>query len=143
MGRKKTGAKVRGRFHRVETGPSAPHALRRDEDGKLIGQNEEHAAVKLIFTFITVMGVSIAALAEDRITGRTADHDYDPPPPGSYALPVIKRAADGPLLDWNSQPVQLRDLTRGRVTVLSFIYTRCAANRACPYATGVLLELHE
>jgi cytochrome oxidase Cu insertion factor (SCO1/SenC/PrrC family) len=36
----------------------------------------------------------------------------------------------------------LRDLTRGRVTVLSFIYTRCAATRACPYATGVLNQLH-
>jgi cytochrome oxidase Cu insertion factor (SCO1/SenC/PrrC family) len=27
--------------------------------------------------------------------------------------------------------------------VLSFIYTRCAAAKACPYATGVLRELHE
>jgi cytochrome oxidase Cu insertion factor (SCO1/SenC/PrrC family) len=26
--------------------------------------------------------------------------------------------------------------------VLSFIYTRCAAPRACPYATGVLYDLH-
>jgi protein SCO1 len=99
--------------------------------------------MKIIFTFIALVGASVAALAEDKISGRTADHDYDPPSPGTYALPVIKRAADGPLLDWNNQPVQLRDLTRGRVTVLSFIYTRCAANRACPYATGVLLELHE
>jgi len=27
--------------------------------------------------------------------------------------------------------------------VLSFIYTRCAAAKACPYATGVLRQLHE
>jgi cytochrome oxidase Cu insertion factor (SCO1/SenC/PrrC family) len=26
---------------------------------------------------------------------------------------------------------------------MSFIYTRCAAARACPYATGVLLQLHQ
>jgi cytochrome oxidase Cu insertion factor (SCO1/SenC/PrrC family) len=25
---------------------------------------------------------------------------------------------------------------------MSFIYTRCAAAKACPYATGVLLQLH-
>jgi protein SCO1 len=29
-----------------------------------------------------------------------------------------------------------------RITVLSFIYTRCAAPKACPYATGVLSQLH-
>ena len=36
--------------------------------------------------------------------------------------------------------VQLCELARGRVTVMSFIYTRCAAAKACPYATGVLMR---
>lgn len=71
-----------------------------------------------------------------------SEHDYSAPVPGSYTLPVIKHAADGALLDINAQPVRLRDLTQSRITVLSFIYTRCAAARACPYATGVLLKLH-
>jgi cytochrome oxidase Cu insertion factor (SCO1/SenC/PrrC family) len=26
---------------------------------------------------------------------------------------------------------------------MSFIYTRCAATKACPYATGVLMQLHQ
>jgi cytochrome oxidase Cu insertion factor (SCO1/SenC/PrrC family) len=99
--------------------------------------------MKTVLVFFAIASASVIALADTSLTARTADHDYDPPPPGTYALPVIKPAADGPLLDWNNQPVQLRDLTRGRVTVLSFIYTRCAAKRACPYATGVLRELHE
>jgi protein SCO1/2 len=73
---------------------------------------------------------------------RTADHDYDPPAPGTYTLPVIKPAADGALLDSTGKPVRLADLTRGRVTVLSFIYTRCADAKACPMATGVLRQLH-
>jgi cytochrome oxidase Cu insertion factor (SCO1/SenC/PrrC family) len=47
------------------------------------------------------------------------------------------------LLDSSNQPVRLRDVTRGRVAVLSFIYTRCAATRACPYATGVLRKLYQ
>jgi len=34
-------------------------------------------------------------------------------------------------------------LTHGRVTVMSFIYTRCAATKACPFATGVLRQLHQ
>ncbi len=61
---------------------------------------------------------------------------------GSYALPVIKPAADGALLDSSRKTSRLRELTRGRVTVMSFIYTRCADAKACPYATGVLLQLH-
>jgi protein SCO1 len=73
---------------------------------------------------------------------RTADHNYEPPTPGSYTLPVVKAAADGQVLDARGQSVRLRELTQGRVTVLSFIYTRCAAAKACPMATGVLMQLH-
>ena len=74
---------------------------------------------------------------------RDNDYDYDPPKPGSYTLPIVKPAADGALLDTNNKTVSLRDLTHGRITVLSFIYTRCAAPKACPYATGVLGQLHD
>jgi len=92
-------------------------------------------------TFIPfIVAVGAAALAADN--ARTSDHDYDPPVPGSYSLPVIKPAADGALLDSTGKPVRLSELTRGRVTVMSFIYTRCAAAKACPYATGVLMQLH-
>jgi cytochrome oxidase Cu insertion factor (SCO1/SenC/PrrC family) len=70
------------------------------------------------------------------------DYDYDPPVPGSYALPVIKVAPDGAIIDSTGKASNLRELTHGRITVLSFIYTRCAAAKACPYATGVLYDLH-
>jgi cytochrome oxidase Cu insertion factor (SCO1/SenC/PrrC family) len=73
---------------------------------------------------------------------RTSDYDYEAPAAGSYTLPVVKAAADGDVLDSNGRPLRLREFTRGRVTVMSFIYTRCAATRACPYATGVLMQLH-
>ena len=92
-----------------------------------------------------------AVLASAAFTGtifatgfpRTSDHDYDAPAPGSYNLPVVKPAADGEVLDSKGQALHLRELTRGRITVLSFIYTRCAAAKACPYATGVLMQLHQ
>ena len=74
---------------------------------------------------------------------RNSDYDYDPPTPGSYTLPVVKLAADGALLDSTNKALSLRELTHGRITVLSFIYTRCAAPKACPYATGVLGQLHD
>jgi cytochrome oxidase Cu insertion factor (SCO1/SenC/PrrC family) len=71
-----------------------------------------------------------------------SEFEYPTPEPGTYKLPVIKPAADGSVLDSRGRPLRLRELTQGRVTVLSFIYTRCAAAKACPYATGVLLQLH-
>ena len=85
-----------------------------------------------------VVGVGVLKADNDR----TADYDYDAPKPGTYSLPVIKRAADGVLLDSAGKSVRLAELTRGRVTVMSFIYTRCSAAKACPMATGVLLQLH-
>ncbi len=73
---------------------------------------------------------------------RTSDYDYEPPVPGSYTLPVIKAAADGDVMDSKGRALRLSQVTRGPVTVMSFIYTRCAAAKACPYATGVLNQLH-
>lgn len=84
---------------------------------------------------------SSAAFAAD--LPRDPDYDYNPPAPGAYSLPIIKPAADGALLESTGKPTTLRDLTHGRITVLSFIYTRCAAGKACPYATGVLNQLHQ
>jgi cytochrome oxidase Cu insertion factor (SCO1/SenC/PrrC family) len=88
---------------------------------------------------VAMAGVAAAAMAD---TTRTADYDYDAPEPGTYTLPVIKPAVDGALLDLSGKPMRLKELSRGRLTVMSFIYTRCAAAKACPYATGVLMQLH-
>jgi cytochrome oxidase Cu insertion factor (SCO1/SenC/PrrC family) len=92
----------------------------------------------LSLTFI-LLSVSLTAAAD---LPRDSDYDYDPPVPGSYSLPVVKAAADGALLDSAGKSLNLRDLTHGRITVMSFIYTRCAAMKACPYAAGVLNQLH-
>ena len=94
----------------------------------------------LVLPFLLLVASAGSAWPDD--PAPTADHDFDPPAPGTYALPVIKPAADGALLDSAGKPARLAELTRGRITVMSFIYTRCAAARACPYATGVLRELH-
>ena len=83
-----------------------------------------------------------AAIAADTVSSHDTDYDYDPPVAGSYALPVIKMAPGGAIIDSDSNSLDLRQLTHGRITVLSFIYTRCAAPKACPYAAGVLSQLH-
>ena len=93
-------------------------------------------------SFAFLFAVIIPILSAGRAPVPDSDYDYDPPAPGSYSLPIIKRASDGPLLDSTDKPIKLRDLTRGRITVLSFIYTHCTAPKACPYATNVLGQLH-
>jgi cytochrome oxidase Cu insertion factor (SCO1/SenC/PrrC family) len=98
--------------------------------------------MKTILLASALLGVGLSVPGEPVESARTPDYDYEAPAPGSYTLPVIKPAADGALLDTNGQPIRLRELVHGRVTVMSFIYTRCASAKACPYATGVLLQLH-
>ena len=98
--------------------------------------NAMQRVLSLTFILLSVDLTSAADLPRD------SDYDYDPPVPGSYSLPVVKAAADGAIFDSNGKPLNLRDLTHGRITVLSFIYTRCAAMKACPYAAGVLNQLH-
>jgi len=91
---------------------------------------------------LALFGVVSVASGGPAVAPRTADFDYEVPAPGTYTLPVIKPAADGELLDTNGKPLRLHELTRNRITVLSFIYTRCAAPKACPFSTGVLGQLH-
>ena len=99
------------------------------------------AMLKIVSLIFALLVARTSATAGE-VFSRDPDHDYDAPAPGSYSLPVVKVAPDGVLLDSNGKSLSLRDLTHGRLTVLSFIYTRCAAPKACPYATGVLSQLH-
>jgi protein SCO1/2 len=96
----------------------------------------------LALVLVAYLAGQIVSAAADRALPHDSDYDYDPPVPGSYALPVIKLAPDGAIIDSAGKALNLRELTHGRITVLSFIYTRCAAAKACPYATGVLYDLH-
>src|SRR6185436_2166406 len=89
-----------------------------------MSMRNNHAALRFLFT-MPLMGAMLGASLVAADLARTADHDYDPPAAGSYSLPVIKAAADGDVLDATGRRYHLREFTHGRVTVLSFIYTRC------------------
>jgi len=80
-----------------------------------------------------------AVLVTASVLGATpaTGHEPAPAPPTSPltmrpALPTIRVAPDFTLPDTTGHPVQLSAL-RGRVVLLSFIYTRCTA--ACPLLT--------
>jgi cytochrome oxidase Cu insertion factor (SCO1/SenC/PrrC family) len=98
--------------------------------------------LKKVIILVGLVAVAKISGAGESDLPREKEYDYDPPLPGSYLLPVVKVAGDGALIDSTDTAVPLHDLTHGRITVLSFIYTRCAAGRACPYATNVLGQLH-
>ena len=65
---------------------------------------------------------------------------YKAPRPGDYNLPPIGEAANGILLDSQGLRHCLHDLYRGKVVVLSFIYTSCNDVNGCPLASFVLSQ---
>ena len=71
------------------------------------------------------------------------EYDYEPPAPGTYELPVLQAAEDGLVIGPEGKKARLHKLLSGKVTILSFIYTRCTDPKACLRATGVLGQLHE
>jgi cytochrome oxidase Cu insertion factor (SCO1/SenC/PrrC family) len=77
-----------------------------------------------------------------QLEARSVRFDFDPPRPGSYRLPVVKPAADGAVLDAAGAPRRLLNVLAGRITVLSFVYTRCSDPNGCPLATAVLYQIH-
>jgi cytochrome c peroxidase len=67
--------------------------------------------------------------------------EFEPPAPGTYALPVIDAVSDHPLLDADGRATTLFAETAGRVAVVAFVYGSCGEVSGCPLATAVLHRL--
>ncbi len=74
---------------------------------------------------------------------RSTEHDFEPPEPGSYALPVIGTASDGDVLDTEGKAQKLKRYMRGKISVLSFIYAMCSEEKGCPLATATLFDTRD
>lgn len=74
-------------------------------------------------------------------SGVASGYAFPLPEPGSYRLPPIRPAAGGDVLMEDGKHADLAALFRGRLTVFSFIYTRCTD--ICPVATMQLAGLRE
>jgi protein SCO1 len=68
---------------------------------------------------------------------------FVPPAAGTYQLQRIQRVPDALLLDAHARAHPLRDLTRGRVTLLTFFYTYCTDPWGCPFAYSLMMGLRE
>ena len=60
--------------------------------------------------------------------------DFDPPAPGTYRLERIMPAPDGKVVDTQRKRGPLSAYTRGKVTLLSLMYTACSDENGCPMA---------
>jgi protein SCO1/2 len=78
-----------------------------------------------------------------RLFPRSEDHDFAAPQPGTYKLPVIKPAGDGEIIGIDGEATTLAQQMKGRITILSFIYTMCSDEKGCPLATARLFDAHD
>lgn len=68
--------------------------------------------------------------------------EFTPPPPGTYKLPVLGKAADGNILDVKGGAKTLHDLLDDdKAVLLSFIYSTCNDINGCPLATAVMYSI--
>jgi cytochrome c peroxidase len=66
---------------------------------------------------------------------------FEVPEPGTYDLPPLGDAADGPLLSTDGSPTTLHEVLGGKVAILSLMYASCSDVNGCPLATAVLHQI--
>ncbi len=66
---------------------------------------------------------------------------FTPPDAGTYDLPVITHVPPVVLIDTAGRRVNTASLMRGKVAIVSFIYTACSDRLGCPLAGMALKEL--
>lgn len=88
-------------------------------------------------------GLALAGFAQAHRGEPPAALDFVPPAPGTYRLPAIQAAARGAVLDTAGKVRALAEFTRGRLTLLGLVYTRCADPDGCPRAALAFQEVRE
>ena len=71
------------------------------------------------------------------------DFQFEPPAPGSYPLHRIKSAPDGTVIDIAGKTHTLHDLTKGKISLVSFVYLNCGDINGCPLAMATLFDIHD
>jgi cytochrome c peroxidase len=79
-------------------------------------------------------------LEDEFVKGVFSPH-FVAPAVGSYELPAIRRVASFVLKDSTGRPLNTREITAGKVALVSFIYTACPERLGCPLASLALQDL--
>ncbi len=66
---------------------------------------------------------------------------FEPPAPGTYELPPIRRVAEHRLTASDGRVAPVLGLGAGRATVVSFIYRNCTDAGGCPLSLAVMQRL--
>lgn len=121
---------------------SHPPAFRKPREGFLIRR-----PAGLFWPILPMLFFASAAIADPvPPTPASLAPGYRPlpfrvPEPGSYRLPSLGTAADGPVLNTNHRLVRLHDLYGDKIVLLSFIYSTCDDVNGCPLATAVFHKI--
>ena len=84
-----------------------------------------------------------ATAAPDPGLPRAPQMQFVPPPAGTYSLQRIQACPDAELLDSSAHRRRLLDLTRDKITLLTFFYTHCTDPLGCPFASGLMAALRD
>jgi cytochrome oxidase Cu insertion factor (SCO1/SenC/PrrC family) len=90
-----------------------------------------------------IVGAHGPAPAEPVFTQAPFTASYTPPPAGTYELPALRQVPAFTLVDSEGRRVSTSALARGRLSVVSFIYTSCSDRFGCPLASATMRELQE
>jgi protein SCO1 len=85
---------------------------------------------------------SVARAAGDALQPKPLVDASKLPKAGTYKLLKIQGCPDGTVLTTDAKPVRLHSVLRGRVSVLSFMYTYCRDPLGCPLADRIMKELY-
>jgi protein SCO1 len=95
-------------------------------------------AALALFAYLGSASIAVAHEGEP-----VPDLDFEPPRPGTYTLHRIMAAPDGEVLGVDGRTQRLSRFTRGRITLLGFIYTTCTDPEGCPLAYRVFDTVKE
>ena len=106
----------------------------------------ERTAALLIVSLVCAAGAAHAESADpdrlrdvdrrtltDTYAAGVFEPEYDPPAPGTYVLPVIRRVSDHPVVGADGTPTTLFDLTGDRIGVVAFVYLSCVEALGRPH----------
>ena len=87
------------------------------------------------------VGAHDALSLEDEFVKGVFSPNFVAPAAGSYELPAVKRVAGFVLKDSTGRALSTREITAGKVAIVSFIYTACPERLGCPLASLALQDL--
>lgn len=90
---------------------------------------------------LSALGVALALSLPALAHQAPAELDFALPAPGSYGLPPIQAAPHGEVVESNGKRGALSAYTRGRITLVGLVYTRCTDPDGCPLATWAFSEV--